>query len=501
MEVSASSISEYDERKALEVLLDAFGSTFSLQEIAHAYCEAGRNADLAGEILYDMNGSTSTSTVHASNQATATCNKEVKDDPSSECYSNISEHPCPADGNPKASKPKRRPVSVGTISGVIGKSYARCTASANESCVATKPLKLDMTNFPMFECQDKEDKFDSAKDDLMHKDVEDFIFKMLGHGFQLNRGLIQEVLDNCGYDITKGMDKLLDMSAATLDETNSNLHESSQKFTDYRPKSRSLMGQRKSEYMTGDRRILNTKEPELPGEKGRRNLQKEVLAALFTTSERPEELPARTAKPRPVRKSRVAGNLVLEPFKDVEEYKIDDLFSKQIYEDDGEEDDSYQDLRQAVKEYRTTMKEYYKAAVNAFANGDRVKADKLLEKGHFFHNKAREADEESARKIFETRNVETEDEMSLDLHAHDAKEAILILKSHLSSLSGIPSIKFLKVIMETGEENISKGGARKRLIMKLLEKHSIKWTEGSNAGIILIRVDEINPQRLSFARK
>ncbi|RVW37894.1 putative nuclear RNA export factor SDE5 [Vitis vinifera] len=261
------------------------------------------------------------------------------------------------------------------------------------------------------------------------------------------------------------------------------------------------MGQRKSEYMTGDRRILNTKEPELPGEKGRRNLQKEVLAALFTTSERPEELPARTAKPRPVRKSRVAGNLVLEPFKDVEEYKIDDLFSKQIYEDDGEEDDSYQDLRQAVKEYRTTMKEYYKAAVNAFANGDRVKADKLLEKGHFFHNKAREADEESARKIFETRNVETEDEMSLDLHAHDAKEAILILKSHLSSLSGIPSIKFLKVIMETGEENISKGGARKRLIMKLLEKHSIKWTEGSNAGIILIRVDEINPQRLSFARK
>ncbi|RVW37895.1 putative nuclear RNA export factor SDE5 [Vitis vinifera] len=207
MEVSASSISEYDERKALEVLLDAFGSTFSLQEIAHAYCEAGRNADLAGEILYDMNGSTSTSTVHASNQATATCNKEVKDDPSSECYSNISEHPCPADGNPKASKPKRRPVSVGTISGVIGKSYARCTASANESCVATKPLKLDMTNFPMFECQDKEDKFDSAKDDLMHKDVEDFIFKMLGHGFQLNRGLIQEVLGK--FSLMPSLSKLL----------------------------------------------------------------------------------------------------------------------------------------------------------------------------------------------------------------------------------------------------------------------------------------------------
>ncbi|CBI38541.3 unnamed protein product, partial [Vitis vinifera] len=44
--------------------------------------------------------------------------------------------------------------------------------------------------------------------------------------------------------------------------------------------------------------------------KERRNLQKEVLAALFITSEKPEELPARTAKPRPVRKSGVAGNLV-----------------------------------------------------------------------------------------------------------------------------------------------------------------------------------------------
>uniref|UniRef100_F6HRW6 DUF1771 domain-containing protein n=1 Tax=Vitis vinifera TaxID=29760 RepID=F6HRW6_VITVI len=452
MEVSASSISEYDERKALEVLLDAFGSTFSLQEIAHAYCEAGRNADLAGEILYDMNGSTSTSTVHASNQATATCNKEVKDDPSSECYSNISEHPCPADGNPKASKPKRRPVSVGTISGVIGKSYARCTASANESCVATKPLKLDMTNFPMFECQDKEDKFDSAKDDLMHKDVEDFIFKMLGHGFQLDRGLIQEVLGKFSLMPSVGIKYLICQQQLWMKRTVIFMNPS-QKFTDYRPKSRSLMGQRKSEYMTGDRRYISL-----------------IYITCFC-------------------------------FSSIYSFALSFFSWNLIPKADGEEDDSYQDLRQAVKEYRTTMKEYYKAAVNAFANGDRVKADKLLEKGHFFHNKAREADEESARKIFETRNVETEDEMSLDLHVHDAKEAILILKSHLSSLSGIPSIKFLKVIMETGEENISKGGARKRLIMKLLEKHSIKWTEGSNAGIILIRVDEINPQRLSFTRK
>lgn len=179
MEVSASSISEYDERKALKVLLDAFGSTFSLQEIASAYCEAGRNPDLAGEILYDMNGSTSTSSTFASNQATAMCNKEV----------NL----CPAEGNLRPLKQKSRPISLGSVSGVIGKSYARSTASANESCAPVKPLKLDMTNFLMSECQDKED---SVKDNFVHKDIEDFIFKMLGHGFQLDRGLIQEVLGN-----------------------------------------------------------------------------------------------------------------------------------------------------------------------------------------------------------------------------------------------------------------------------------------------------------------
>lgn len=34
--------------------------------------------------------------------------------------------------------------------------------------------------------------------------------------------------------------------------------------------------------------------------------------------------------------------------------------------DEEEEDDSYQDLRQAVKEYRATMKEYYRAVCHFF---------------------------------------------------------------------------------------------------------------------------------------
>jgi hypothetical protein len=38
-------------------------------------------------------------------------------------------------------------------------------------------------------------------------------------------------------------------------------------------------------------------------------------------------------------------------------------------------------------------------------------------------------------------------------------------------------------------------------IMKLLEKESINWTEGADVGTILIQLDNINPKRLSFAKK
>ena len=38
-------------------------------------------------------------------------------------------------------------------------------------------------------------------------------------------------------------------------------------------------------------------------------------------------------------------------------------------------------------------------------------------------------------------------------------------------------------------------------VMKLLEKESIKWDEGGNAGMILIRLDKINWKGLSFATR
>ncbi|TYJ28217.1 hypothetical protein E1A91_A07G244000v1 [Gossypium mustelinum] len=50
----------------------------------------------------------------------------------------------------------------------------------------------------------------------MYKDMEYFLFKMLGEEFRLESDAIQEVLNRCGCNIQKSMKKLLDRSMFTL---------------------------------------------------------------------------------------------------------------------------------------------------------------------------------------------------------------------------------------------------------------------------------------------
>ncbi|XP_031263234.1 putative nuclear RNA export factor SDE5 isoform X1 [Pistacia vera] len=503
MEVSSSNGLNSDiEEKALNSLLDVFGSMFTLQEIASAYCNAGRNVDLAGEFLFDQQASVSTST-------TQPPNGEARCKESSESINiNISEPLYEANGKFRASKTKGRTVSAGTISSVIGKDYAEVVQPANGSCVATKPLKLDL-EFPMSEIWGEEAKPNPPKDDLLPKDMEDFLFKLLGEGFRMERGVIREVLESCGYDMKKSMLKLLDRSEETSDRRTESLDRSSEKLTEH-PNSKGLDSQRNlqqqnSSGCSGDN-DANKSGTKLPRQSKERNeLQKEVLAALFYAPEKFEELPKRTQKAVAVRRSRAFGTVVSEPPSDFIPEPKANVFPWQedstIVVADEDEDDGYQALRKAVMENRGMRKEYYKAAVAAFASGDRVLADQLMEEGHRYHEKARQADDESNQKIVETKNAETESNMLLDLHDFEAKEAIRLLRCHLSRISGISSFKYLKVILETNDAD-NKKGTRRRQVMKLLDKESIEWNEeGGNPGTILIRIDIIDPKRLSFAKK
>ncbi|KAJ1381901.1 HscB, C-terminal domain superfamily [Sesbania bispinosa] len=496
MEVSGQNVVTCDEEKALKCLLEAFGTVFSLEEIASAYCKASRNADLAGEILNEMQGSSSTSATYSSNSDA----KAEESSVSSDGYSLEN-----SGQERKNLRPKVPPVSVGSVSSLIGKEYVKPMPSANGSYGVTKPIKLDAKELPMTGIWREKSKPNILKDDQLHQDMEDFLFKMLGDGFQLERNMIREVLDTCGHNMQKSLHKLLDRSVLDLDKRTAVVGDSARKFTDTKPKSEAPSSERKSQdlnYLKGNGNIVSIKGVDLhQQQKDRHDLQKEVLSTLFNYRQHSEESPRRTVKDLNLNLNNNSryGHVVFEPPKDsMEEYDIDMNFSRRENVDDGEDEEDYQSVRRAVREYRATMKEYYQAAVDAFAKGDQTKAEKLLDQGQFFLKKAREADEESSRMILETRSTEAQ-EMVLDLHDHGPKAAIRLLKCHLSSLSGIPSsaFEYLKVIIDGNEQDNTKRSTR-RLVLKLLEQESIKWVEGETAGTILIRLDSIERKRLSF---
>ncbi|BFG27754.1 hypothetical protein CerSpe_140270 [Prunus speciosa] len=515
--------SSFDDEKALKGLLEAFGPAFSLDQIAAAYCKAGKNACDAAEAL-----------------AMSTPNGEAKprgeEESSRLSLDNSSKKPYQyqANGNSRASKPKYRPVSGGSVSSIIGKQYVKKTPSANGSCNATKPLKLDSEVLPISEIWVEKADSNSSRDDGLHQDMEDFLFTMLGDGFKLERERIRDVLDSCGYDMEKSMEKLINLPASTSDKRNGLVTRSSDKSAGLYRKSEVSSERKCINSSEGGDKASNTNGVDFTGQKKERSdLQKEVLAALFSASERseerPEELPRRTVKAK--NRYGAYGQLVVEPPNDfISECKSAVVYQQHPKEDgmqpclyggnfislvffrramlgsvcmvnDADDEDNYQVLRKAVKEYRTTMKEYFQAAVEAFSKEDHDRANKLLEQGKFFQEKAREADEESNEMILRTSNVETQGEIVIDLHERSAKEAIRLLKCQISSFSGISSIKCLKVIIDTQEEEISKGSRRRVLVLKLLQEESIKWTEGEKAGTILIQLDSINRKRLTFIKK
>ncbi|CAN1175480.1 Putative nuclear RNA export factor SDE5 [Linum perenne] len=491
MEVAPCNVPTHDdEEKALAVLLDVFGSVFPLDQIASAYCKAGRDPDLAGQLLYNWQGGLSTS-VHSE-----PIKEEVEEDAfasSSSAAVGVSGH---ADPKIRAPKQKGRPVSAGTVSSFLGKDYIKSKPVANGSSLVRKPLKLDANEWLVSDDGEQKGEQSQPVNENMQESMEDFLFKMLGNGFQMDREVIRGVLDKCGYNMQECMENLIDLSENMSVKDDKHLHETTDKLSKVSLKTEGSC--------VSENQPLDCSGSELALQK-RNDLQKEVLAALFTAPERYEEPPRRIVRPPRRGYLHASREVVWKPPGEVISSKpiaaqalngVDDVAAEA-----GEEDDEYQRLRRIVVECRVTMKEYYRSAVEAFTREEYEKADRLMEKGQFFHSKAQQADEESSNKLFETKYAETEDQVKLDLHEHDAKDAIRTLKIHLSKLSGISSIKYLKVIVETDEEDVTKG-KRKRTLKKFLDRESISWTEDEGRpGIVMVRVDNVDRSKLSFAHK
>ncbi|EEF33812.1 ATP binding protein, putative [Ricinus communis] len=506
MQASSSSADDCDMDKDLEELIEVFGCKFSLKDITFAYFQARQDKNLAAETLCSLDGSTSTTITAKMLAAERAAPMKLAswsdntgvvslESPSGSFLENAVE----GEKRTKELKSKKCSASVGSgsVSCMIGKEYAKSSLLKNE---AIESLRSGVSKIHL--CT-------TVRNVPAQADLEEFLFKMLGEGFQLDVPVIQEVLalngspgKRRGHDVQKSMDRLLDSLVAPFgkcEDLGIAVEDSAGECSDQ--EYALLQGQLQQldfAQSDGARLMERTLTGSTETEKNRIGLQKEVLQTLFDFPGRSEEAPKRTRLVRAVKKPKVFSKLVFEPPEDATRQDKHSAAESQAVNREEDNDDSYEVLRTAVKEYWFTMKEYYKAAVDAFVNGDHARANKLLEKGQFFNNKARAADDKSFQKLVETRDA---DVMSLDLHGLEPKEALRLLRLHLTSISGILSIKYLRVIIKSNDEDTSKGARKRNLILKQLEKESIKWNDESDGKTILIQVDAIDPKRLSFAKK
>ncbi|MFQ6655101.1 hypothetical protein Gotur_026735 [Gossypium turneri] len=83
------------------------------------------------------------------------------------------------------------------------KGYMKSVPLANGSYAGTKPMKVDSKEVPISLFWGEKLECNSQNEDLMYKDMEDFLFKMLGKEFRLERDVIGEVLNSSGYNMQK----------------------------------------------------------------------------------------------------------------------------------------------------------------------------------------------------------------------------------------------------------------------------------------------------------
>lgn len=174
---SLSSLSKNDsETEALSALCDAFGSIFSLEEIVSAYCQAGRNVDVVGEILFEKHGHCST----------------VMENP---LLDNGIKNPALKQSTSQLLKPKRASASMGSVSRALGKGYSRVSGSSNAHCLSKKPPKIEIEDPLVKKMWSNMGASDSSHSGgtLENKNVQDFLFSMLGDGFQLSNDVISNV--------------------------------------------------------------------------------------------------------------------------------------------------------------------------------------------------------------------------------------------------------------------------------------------------------------------
>lgn len=571
----AIATSELDgETQALSWLLDAFPS-MSLEEIASAYSRTNCDANKTAEVLMKLESSSTTASLCGT--IVENENLVLRELPKKkDIYGQKGMNSGHTSKTSNGKKQKKISFATGTISSFLGSRNARVMPCQNKSEGAVnawndkgknlKKIQVDGTATPR-------DLIDTI-DILQQRHIEEFLNSMMGDGLQLDMATVKDVLGECGYDVQKSLNILLDMAATTkIHHKDGSSGTSSGDYSSdkeglieisFRAMSESFPDRDQCELLRAcqaaegdieqalsiliEKDNLNTFEkngeeyvrqqpdieknsvkstleqlkrsfPDLSettlneilesvnfsyseaintliesGVKSRHvetsdksSLPRQVLESLFKITEISEEPPANTGFVTAMRLKRKSKKVPTQnPLANISE--TTDALPK-----DGvqEEEDEYNHHRKIAGQHWGTMKSYYQEAAEAYSKGERSRAGYLSEEGNYYKQLAREADEKASQQIFDIKNRDFQNDVTIDLHSQHVKDAIRLLKLHLESLACISSIHCLKVITGNGRGRI------KRAVTQFLEKEGINWTD-ENTGAIVINIADINPNDLSF---
>ncbi|KAJ1694860.1 hypothetical protein LUZ63_011558 [Rhynchospora breviuscula] len=315
--MNSSDVRSCDEERSLGVLLEAFGSCCSLEEIASAYCRSKGDVMAAGDILcgvqdFKTQGSDNgqREMKHQDSADEQSINIGISEQETKTCEISTGTHI-------KLTKSKKATASLGTVSSFLGNSYTRPSFRVKQKFGKDKPPKIEVPKsvIDVLEQEPGSSHFEgSKKDSLSNREIEQSLFLMLGEGFKLSLDVIREVLGKCGYDIHKSMEELLAFSARSLGkskaiddtdaarECNQSAGSSSEELNDSLEINSSLE--------SNNHHAKSNMKDNL-------DISQQVLQSLFTVPERLNDEPVEPRFDLGANKIRSTGSVVSKPLPEV----------------------------------------------------------------------------------------------------------------------------------------------------------------------------------------
>ncbi|KAM0995991.1 hypothetical protein ACFX13_006103 [Malus domestica] len=468
---------EDEEQKVIRALMEVFSSV-SLDDATYAYREADGDAGKAAEILeravaecseepFTSSTASGVSGSDAASSSGSSSGLGSSEGFESGCIQNL------VSEKGLRGKQKRVVAAAGTVSTVLGKEYV-------SSIPRRGPTSSEVTKLKGF----------GNGGAAGQEEAEQFLCSMLGDESELSLAVVRDVLFQCGYDVEKALDALLEVSSSYeqsssssnyimfFKEDNRHPFEQSDTLTDRASDCTSHSSEYEQDNIWNYSKVLTDSEAHSPGspKSTAADLSQKVLESLFNISKSAEY------EPKTMNWKNVATKLQsLAP-----RYDVCTSGSAEAQQVNFAQGDEYHAFRGTAKEHWDSMRSYYQKAATAYSRGAREHAGYLAEQAKVQTKLAQAADEKASQEIFKARNKDIENVITIDLHGQHVKQAMKLLKIHLLFGTYAQSVQFLRVITGCGSHGYGKSKL-KQSVIELAENEGIQWRE-ENRGMVLLKL-------------